>query len=317
MPSPLKADPTREEDRQAAEYQTPPAAGNARTGKIRDASAKQGPYPDPGSLDEAGFAASVRQPIRVGAKLADAAGRHKVTAGELNTTLRALTTLVTHATDDELIFRRRPDDVRTEFELPRRQFFRLCAAAEAVGCMKREPGGMRGVVEYRMPRGVPRVALLATKSAQGGTARATKSAQGGTARGLPTFTDQDDHHHHQGELASRNQIRKACALDRAAGRTPDEARYAAMPRLQLWDLIAELERQQMGRSEPAPAPEPAPKPSAEELAKRRDHGRELLNKIATREGLIDHPNPQVRGRVAAELAQCETEYERLTRGDDD
>ena len=59
-----------------------------------------------------------------------------------------------------------------------------------------------------------------------------------------------------------------------------------MPRLQLWDLIAELERQQMGRSEPAP--EPAPKPSAEELAKRRDHGRELLNKIATREGLIDH-----------------------------
>ena len=139
----------------------------------------------------------------------------------------------------------------------------------------------------------------------------------GTARGLPTFTDQDDHHHHQGELASRNQIRKACALDRAAGRTPDEARYAAMPRLQLWDLIAELERQQMGRSEPAPAPEPAPKPSAEELAKRRDHGRELLNKIATREGLIDHPNPQVRGRVAAELAQCETEYERLTRGDDD
>ena len=90
MPSPLKADPTREEDRQAAEYQTPPAAGNARTGKLRDASAVQPRYPDPGPLDAETFEAIVRQPIRIGAKLADAASRHKVTAGELNTTLRAL-----------------------------------------------------------------------------------------------------------------------------------------------------------------------------------------------------------------------------------
>ena len=120
------------------------------------------------------------------------------------------------------------------------------------------------------------------------------------------------------ELASRNQIRKACALDRAAGRRPDEARYAAMSRIALWDLIEEREHQPiMGRPEPAPAPEPAPKASAEDLAKRRDHRRELLDQIATREQLIDHHDPQVRGRAAAELAECEAEYERLKRGDDD
>ena len=65
------------------------------------------------------------------------------------------------------------------------------------------------------------------------------------------------------------------------------------------DLIAELERQQM-------APEPAPAPE-----QRRNHRRELLDRIATREQLIEHHDPQVRARVAAELQTLRTELERL------
>ena len=194
-----------------------------------------------------------------------------------------------------------------EFDFARRPFYAHAKAAEELGHLTRQPAGKRGVVEYRMPRAVRTVPLLATSSANGATARATSSANGATARDLPLLTDQDDHHHHQGELASRNQIRKACALDRAAGRSPDEARYAVMSRTALWDLIEEREHQPMGRPKPAPAPDPAP--SAEELAKRRDHRRELLDQIATREQLIDHHNPRVRAVVAAELQTLRTELE--------
>ena len=216
-------------------------------------------------------------------------GRTRVDAGELNVTLRALATLATHATDEAIIFRRRPDDVRAEFELPRRRFFRLCAAAEEIGRLSREAAGERGVVEYRIPRrGVPTVALLAAKSAHGRTARAAKSAHGRTARDFPLLTDQDDHHHHQGERASGSQIRKACALDRAAGRIPDEARYQAMSRADIWDHIAaqeRAERETAAAQEPTPVP-PAPVPgltaadrariAAIAVERRRGKLRELL-----------------------------------------
>ena len=289
-------------DRQPTAPPTPP---------LRDASARQLRYPDPGPLDAETFAAIVRQPIRIGEPGRRAADRHKITAGGLNTLLRALRTLATHATADAIVFRRRPADVIAEFDFARRPFYAHAKAAEELGHLTRQPAGKRGVVEYRMPRAVRTVALLATSSANGATARATSSANGATARSFPLLTDQDDHHHHQEELASRNQIRKACALDRAAGRSPNEARYAAMSRTALWDLIEEREHQPMGRPEPAPVPEPAP--SAEELAKRRDHRRELLDQIATREQLIDHHDPKVRAVVAAELQTLRTELELVDR----
>ena len=152
------------------------------------------------------FAAIVRQPIRIGKIGRCAADRHKITAGGLNTLLRALRTLATHATDEAIIFRRRAADVIAEFDYERRPFYAHARAAEELGYLTRQPAGKRGVVEYRMPRAVRTVPLLATS-----------------------------HYHHQEELASRKQIRKACALDRAASRQPDEARYAAMSRTALWD----------------------------------------------------------------------------------
>ena len=156
MPSPARDSTT-----------VPPAgktAAASRTEIIRDASAEQPRYPDPGPLDVETFAAIVRQPIRIGEPGRRAADRHKITAGGLNTLLRALRTLATHATADAIVFRRRPADVIAEFDFARRPFYAHAKAAEELGHLTRQPAGKRGVVEYRMPRAVRTVPLLARRA---------------------------------------------------------------------------------------------------------------------------------------------------------
>ena len=327
MPSQLRADsiigdPAGDHAR-TLEPKKPTEGGDRDGGGIRDASAEQ-PRLD---LDDApdadlSFVRAYRDTIQIAPAAKRRIKARGIDAGHLKSFLIHFATYITRASTDRGQLCRRPADMVALMDYTRSRFYELISAARELGYLLYGPAGTRGVICYEVVH-VPPLAAASSPARPDASPRAVRPARTlrrassparPDASRLPTTTDQDHHHHHQEELASRKQIRKACALDRAAGRTPDDACYGAMPRSELWDLIAELERQQVAPEpnieEPnvKPAPEP---PSADEMARRRNPGRELLDRIATREHLLNHHDPKVRAAVAAELETLQAELETL------
>ena len=120
---------------------------------LQDASADQPRLPDDGAAILIGdFERLVREPVRVGHDPRGEAELHAtgISRDSLNLYLRALKTLVTHVVDGVPCFRRRPDDVWSEFEASRRKGYRYQQCAVAFGHLQTRPSGTRGVVLYRL-----------------------------------------------------------------------------------------------------------------------------------------------------------------------
>ena len=134
---------------------------------LADASAAAPRLPDHGPLAEHDFARLVRHPLKVGHANQRLLAAAKISAGNLNTFLRSLRTLVTHATGAICSFCRKPKDVWNEIEFNRTTFYRYVKCAGALGQLKTGPTGTRGVVKFDMPRsgGTLRDADEASRSA--------------------------------------------------------------------------------------------------------------------------------------------------------
>ncbi len=240
---------------------------------LADASAVAPRLPDHGPLADHDFARLVRQPLKVGHANQRVLATSKISAGNLNTFLRSLRTLVTHATSAILSFCRKPQDVWIELEFNRSTFYRYVQCAGALGQLKTGPAGTRGVVKFDMPRSGGTLHDADEQSRSAGrfvtptptnspaqrdaspddadeqsrsagrfvTPTPTNSpAQRDASR---TLLSKDLSDHHQlDDLASQKQIRKLCALDRGAGLEPAEEGYRHLTRTAAWDLIAERER---------------------------------------------------------------------------
>ena len=250
----------------------PPLAPKTKPA-LADASAAAPRLPDHGPLAEHDFARLVRQPLKVGHANQRVLAAAKISAGNLNTFLRSLRTLVTHATSKICSFCRKPKDVWNELEFNRTTFYRYVKCADALGQLRTGPAGTRGVVKFDMPRSGGTLHDADEQSRSAGrfvtttptsspaqrdaspddadeqsrsagrfvTTTPTSSPAQRDASRTPTTTDLSDHHQLE-DFASRKQVRKLCALDRGAGIEPDEERYRHLTRTAAWDLIAERER---------------------------------------------------------------------------
>ena len=233
-----------------AEY---PAQRPKRKTAIRDASAEQ-PRLDLNDAPDAdiSFVRRFRDTIQIGPAAKRIIKARGIDAGHLKSFLTHFATYITRASGDCGQLCRRPSDMVALMGYTRSRFYELISAARELGYLLYAPSGTRRVTRYEVVHRPP-VAATSSPGGQdasrravraGRTRRATSSPGGQDASQRPTTTDQDDQHQHPVDLASRRQIRKACVLDRAAGRTPDEARYSTMTRADLWDYIAAVEQDQ-------------------------------------------------------------------------
>ena len=126
------------------------AVPDRSTAGLTDASPAEPRLPDAGPLDPEAFRYIATTPVRIGRTSRPILQRAGISAGGLNTFLRSLRTLVTHATDAG--FRRRPADVWTEIQFNRTTFYRYLRCAITAGSAATEPAGTRGVVLFTFPR---------------------------------------------------------------------------------------------------------------------------------------------------------------------
>ena len=92
----------------------PNADSTTAAPQLRDASPAAPRLPDHGPLDDSDFARVVREPLKVGHADRRVLAAAKISAGSLNTFLRALRTLVTHGTNAICSCCRKPRDVWNE-----------------------------------------------------------------------------------------------------------------------------------------------------------------------------------------------------------
>ena len=254
----------------------PAADSNTTAPQLRDASPTAPRLPDHGPLDDGEFARVVREPVKVGHADRRVLAAAQISAGNLNTFLRALRTLVTHGTNAICSFCRKPKDVWNELEFNRTTFYRYLQTATALRLLKTSPGGSRGIVKFDMPRRGGTLHEVDEQSRSAGlfanapatsspaqrdcssiadneqsrsaglfaNAPATSSPAQRDSSRTPTTTHRSSYHHHLGgtERASENQVRKLCVLDRTRGCVPDEQAYRQLSRGEAWELIAERER---------------------------------------------------------------------------
>ena len=128
------------------------AVPDRSTAGLTDASPAEPRLPDAGPLDPEAFRYIATTPVRIGRTSRPILQRAGISAGGLNTFLRSLRTLVTHATDAVVGFRRRPADVWTEIQFNRTTFYRYLRCAITAGSAATEPAGTRGVVLFTFPR---------------------------------------------------------------------------------------------------------------------------------------------------------------------
>ena len=224
----------------------PATDSNTTAPQLRDASPTAPRLPDHGPLDDGEFARVVREPVKVGHADRRVLAAAQISAGNLNTFLRALRTLVTHGTNAICSFCRKPKDVWNELEFNRTTFYRYLQTATALRLLKTSPGGSRGIVKFDMPRRGGTLHEVDEQSRSAGlfaNAPATSSPAQRDSSRTPTTTYRSSYHHLGGtERASENQVRKLCVLDRARGCVPDEQAYRQLSRGEAWELIAERER---------------------------------------------------------------------------